>query len=160
MALSDLSLHTNKQKTKQSEQLKIIHIFLAFLVTSVEGSFLQPKVNKSWIWPRLFLLVGLGCRICFITETKQSRIFLIPDQWHNCQTEKSLGPDEILCLKIDVMSIGFVFCFSYELLDSTVASLWLDRFSFSRWTFYWSILVVFVRVLDERIRPLCVETAA
>lgn len=47
MALSDLSLHTNKQKTKQSEQLKIIHIFLAFLVASVEGSFLQPKVNKS-----------------------------------------------------------------------------------------------------------------
>lgn len=131
MALSDLSLHTNKQKTKQSEQLKIIHIFLAFLVTSVEGSFLQPKVNKSWIWPRLFLLVGLGCRICFITETKQSRIFLIPDQWHNCQTEKSLGPDEVLCLKIDVMSIGFVFCFSYELLrsDLTVFLSHVERFT-------------------------------
>lgn len=48
------------------------------------------------------------------------------------------------------------FCFSYELLDSAVALLWLDRFSFSRLTFYWSILVVFVRVVDERIRPLCV----
>lgn len=154
MALFDLSLHTNKQKTKQSEQLKIIHIFLAFLVTSVEGSFLQPKVNKSWIWLRLFLLVGLRCRIRFITETKQSRIF---NPWPMAQLSnwKKSGSGRNIVFK-DWRNVNW-FCVLFFIWT---ASLWLDRFSFSRWTFYWSILVVFVRVVDERIRPLCVEIAA